>query len=123
MIGVYEPANLQEMQESIMPRKKGTLEKVTDVVTGVSETVRAVSETVEGLAGAVSEVAQAIKGEVEHAPRQKTSQRAEAGSGARDTSAVKPAKRPAGTKPPAKRQPSTQKRQTRPQGRRPRGAR
>jgi len=50
-----------------MPRKKGTLEKVTEVATGASQTVRDVSGTVEGIAGAISEVAHAIKEGVEKA--------------------------------------------------------
>ena len=58
------------LKERIVPRKKGTLAKVTDVVTGIGETVKNVGEIVEGIAGTVSDVAQTIR-QKEDTPPQK----------------------------------------------------
>ena len=49
------------LEQKAMPTKKGTLEKVAEVVTGVSESVKNVGEIVEGIAGTVSEVAHTLR--------------------------------------------------------------
>jgi glycine cleavage system H lipoate-binding protein len=54
-----------------VPRKKGTLAKVTAMATGVSETVKNVNEIVEEITGTVSEVVQAIKQKEDTPPRKK----------------------------------------------------
>jgi uncharacterized protein YoxC len=103
---MYEP---KSRQESMMPRKKGTLEKVADVVTGVSEAVKDVGEIVEGIAGTVSEIAQTIRENVEKPPPKKVAQKPQPAATARARSQPKTEKSSAGTKPRARRQKTTKR--------------
>jgi hypothetical protein len=66
-----------------VPRKKGTLEKVTDMATGVGETVKNVGEIVEGIAGTVSEVAQTIRQKAEKSPRKQVVHKSQPAASAR----------------------------------------
>ena len=92
-----------------MARGKRTLEKVTEVVTGVSETVKNVSEIVEGIAGTVSEVAQTISAKVEPPPRKKAARKSLPAATARAKPQPKTEKASTGTKPRAKRQRTTKR--------------
>jgi uncharacterized protein YoxC len=118
------------LEESIMPRKKATLEKVTDAVTGVGETVKGsimpkekvtlekvtdavadvsaavedVGEIVGGIAGAVSEVAHTIREQVEKSPRKRAAQKPQPATTARAKPRPKTEKASPGTKPRASRQ-------------------
>jgi hypothetical protein len=78
--GPYEPVSLKE---TIVPRKKGTFAKVTEVVTDVSETVKNVGEIVEGIAETVSEVAQTIRQTEEKPPQKKVARKAQPAATAR----------------------------------------
>jgi hypothetical protein len=94
----------ETVKESVMPREKVTLAKVTDVVTGVSETVEDVGEIVGGIAGAVSEVAHTIREQVEQSPRKKAAQKPRPATTARAKPRPKTGKASPGTKARASRQ-------------------
>jgi hypothetical protein len=111
------------LEEKRMPRKKGTLEKVTEAVTDISETVINVSNTVEGVAETVREVAHAVRGKVKTPLQGKVAGPSSPAPATRAKPLSQTARVSPGTKPAARRQPSTQKRQARPRGRPPRGTR
>jgi uncharacterized protein YoxC len=94
----------ETVKGSIMPREKMTLEKVTDAVTGVSETVEDVGKIVGGIAGAVSEVAHTIREQVEQSPRKRAAQKPQPATTARAKPRPKTEKASPGTKPRASRQ-------------------
>jgi hypothetical protein len=92
------------VEGGIMPRKKGTGAKVTDVVTGVSGTVEDVGKIVGSVAGTVSEVAHTIREQVEKLPREKAAHKPQRATTARAKPRPKTEKASTGTKPRAGRQ-------------------
>jgi uncharacterized protein YoxC len=94
----------ETVKGSIMPREKVTLAKVTDVVADVSETVEDVGEIVGGIAGAVSEVAHTIREQVEKSPGERAAQKPQPATTARAKPRPKTEKASTDTKPRASRQ-------------------
>jgi hypothetical protein len=92
-----------------VPRKKGTLAKVTAMATGVSETVKNVSEIVEGITGTVSEVVQAINQKEDTPPRKKVVRKPQPTAAARAKPQLPTAKAPTGTKARASRKKTTKR--------------
>jgi hypothetical protein len=87
-----------------MPRKKGTIEKVTEAVTGISEIVIGVGETVGGIAGTVNEVVHAVRAQAEKPRRKQTSKKPKLASTARAKPQPTPPRLAASKKPPTRRQ-------------------